>query len=114
MDIKTKARLLRQNSTDAEQHLWKILRNRQFHNLKFRRQYPIKPYIVDFVCLEEKLVLEIDGGQHADQIDYDRVRSRILKSKGFQVVRFWNNEVLENIEGVYDALTLTLSQRERE
>lgn len=109
MDIKTKSRLLRQNSTGAERQLWSILRNRQFHQLKFRRQYPIEPYIVDFVCLEKKLIVEIDGGQHADQVNYDIARSVFLESKGFLVVRFWNNEVLENIEGVYDSLTLTLS-----
>ena len=110
MDIKTKARLLRKNSTDAEQLIWRILRNRQFHNLKFRRQYPIKPYIVDFVCLTNSLIVEIDGGQHADQITYDNRRSVFLKSKGFQVIRFWNNEVLENLEGVYQSLTRALEK----
>ena len=109
MDIKTKARNLRQNSADVERVIWQILRNRQFHNLKFRRQYPIKPYIVDFICLEEKLIIEIDGGQHAEQVEYDKARSVFLESRGFRIMRFWNNEVLENLEGVYDALTLALS-----
>lgn len=90
------------------------MRNRNFHQLKFRRQYPLDPYIVDFVCLDEKLIIEIDGGHHANQVDYDSARSALLRAKGFRVVRFWNNEVLENIEGVYESLTLTLSQGERE
>ena len=119
MDIKQKARELRNNSTDAEKLLWHYLRNRRLSGWKFRRQYPVGKYIVDFACSELKLIIEIDGGQHADQITYDLERTRILNSKGYQVVRYWNNEVLGNTTSVLEALTLTLSrrrtaQRERE
>ena len=69
---------------------------------------------MDFACAELRLIIENDGGQHAEQVHYDLGRTRFLQSKGYQVIRFWNNEVLENIEGVLEALTLTLSQRERE
>jgi len=116
MDIRQKARQLRKNSTDAERKLWQHLRSRQFGRWKFRRQFPVGQYIVDFVCIDLKLIIEIDGSQHAEQIIYDSKRTSFLQSKGYRVVRFWNNEVLENISGVLEtlALTLTLSQRERE
>ena len=119
MDIKQKARQLREHSTDAEKLLWHHLRNRRLNGWKFRRQFPVGKYIVDFVCQELKLIIEIDGGQHADQITYDLERTRILNSKRYQVVRYWNNEVLGNLTGVLESLTLTLArrrtaQRERE
>ena len=114
MDIRQKAKQLRRNSTDVEKYLWAKIRNRQLENWKFRRQLPVGHYIVDFACSELRLIIEIDGGQHAEQVLYDLRRTRFLQSKGYQVIRFWNNEVLENIEGVLEALTLTLSQRERE
>ena len=114
MEIRQKAKQLRRNSTDAEIYLWSYLRNRQLEGWKFRRQLPVGRFIVDFACAELRLVIEIDGGQHADQVPYELGRIRFLQSKGYQVIRFWNNEVLENIEGVLEALTLTLSQRERE
>ena len=114
MDIKDKARLLRKNSTDAEKRFWSQLRNRGLNGWKFRRQFPIGQYIVDFECHELKLIVEVDGGQHAEQEFYDIRRTEYLQLKGYQVVRFWNNEVLGNLEGVLGALTLTLSQRERE
>ena len=118
MDIRRKAKQLRKNSTDAERNLWAHIRNRQLEGWKFRRQLPIGRFIVDFECAELRLEVEIDGGQHAEQVLYDLGRTRFLQSKGYQVVRYWNNEVLENIEGVLQALTLTLSltlsQRERE
>ena len=100
------ARSMRKNSTKQESVLWSILRNRQFENLKFRRQYPIGNYIADFVCLEKNLIIEIDGGQHntPDNIVYDRQRSEYLKSLGYKVVRFWNNDINENIDGVYQKL----------
>jgi very-short-patch-repair endonuclease len=93
MNLTKNARLLRKNQTEVEQFLWKQLRNRQLFGHKFRRQFPIEPYIVDFVCLELKLIIELDGGQHADQIDYDNQRSLYLEKRGFKVIRFWNNEV---------------------
>jgi len=114
MDIKEKARTLRKNQTDSEKRLWQQLRNRQLMGKKFRRQYPIGAYIVDFVCLGLKLVVELDGGQHMDQQNYDERRTEFLKQQGFVVLGFWNNEVMGNIEGVLEALTLALSQRERE
>lgn len=97
------ARVLRKNQTPQEQKMWKILRNFQVQNLKFRRQYPIGNYIVDFVCKEIKLIIEIDGGQHnIEEIrTKDLNRTTYLNSKGYRVLRFWNNEIDANIEGVY-------------
>ena len=96
------SKYLRKNSTLEEKRLWNILRNRQFHNLKFRRQYPIDNYIVDFACLEEMLVIELDGGQHNEEknIEYDSKRTEYLNSKGYRVLRFWNNDIFNNIDGV--------------
>ncbi len=108
-----RARALRQNQTDAERLLWKYLRNRQLFGYKFRRQVPIGPYIIDFVCLSLKLIVEVDGSQHMSNINYDYTRTQYLEDHGFHVVRFWNNEVLAQIDPVLEALTLALSQRER-
>ncbi|HWI29256.1 MAG TPA: endonuclease domain-containing protein [Stellaceae bacterium] len=94
------ARRLRRDMTDAERALWRLLRARQLSGYKFRRQQPIDRYIADFVCLAYRLIIEVDGGQHATNIAYDERRIRYLESAGFQVLRFWNNEVLENSEGV--------------
>lgn len=98
-----RARELRKNSTEQEQKLWKLLRDRQLKNYKFRRQYPIGEYIVDFICREKHLIIEIDGGQHNTEtnIAYDNQRTVFLESKGYKVIRFWNNDVDNNIEGVY-------------
>jgi very-short-patch-repair endonuclease len=106
MNLSNKARLLRKNQTDVEQLLWKQLRNRRFYNYKFRRQYPIEPYIVDFACLELKLIIELDGGQHANQKDYDDQRSLFLEKQGFKVIRFWNNDVIQNTDGVLEVIRL--------
>jgi len=97
-----RAKQLRRDSTDAEKTLWRLLRARQLNGVKFRRQHPIGPYIVDFVCLEQHLVIELDGGQHA--LD-SPARTRFLESEGYRVLRFWNNEVLANPEGVHHAVT---------
>ena len=97
---KQHSRSLRREMTDAEKLLWRHLRLKQIGDYKFRRQHPLGNYIVDFVCLEAALVLEVDGGQHADHFDSDAIRTRWLEAKGFCVMRFWNNEVLSNIEGV--------------
>src|SRR5271166_4803079 len=94
------ARSLRRGMTDAERHLWKHLRLRSIDGFKFRRQHDIGPYIVDFACVRAKLVVEIDGGQHADAVTYDVALTAFLSCQGFRVLRFWNNEVLENIDGV--------------
>lgn len=104
--IVEKARDLRRNSTLQEIKLWNILKNRQFYGYNFLRQYPIKPYIVDFICRKKKLIIEIDGGQHnqLNDILYDKQRTEFLNSLGYKVIRFWNNEIDNNIEGVYEIL----------
>ena len=94
------ARNLRQNQTDAELELWSILRSRQIERAKFKRQFPIGPYIVDFMCLEARLVVEVDGSQHALQECEDAIRTKFLEGKGLTVLRFTNLEVLTNLEGV--------------
>ncbi len=86
--MKNVARNLRQLATDAEHRLWQRLRNRQVCGAKFRRQHPVPPYIVDFVCLEKKLVIEADGGQHIEQQTYDEKRTAFLQAQGFRVLRF--------------------------
>ena len=102
------ARRLRANPTEAERRLWALLRRRQLEGLRFRRQAPIGPYIVDFVCYSEKLVIEVDGGQHAVQVDRDTARTRWLESQGFRVLRFWNNDVLGNSEAVFESIRQAL------
>jgi very-short-patch-repair endonuclease len=97
-------RKLRGNMTDAEKKLWNMLRGRQMTGVKFRRQRPFENYILDFVCLENKLVIEIDGGQHQDSISTDAMRTKILESAGFRVLRFWNHEVLQHPEAVADKI----------
>jgi very-short-patch-repair endonuclease len=97
------ARRLRRDSTQAEQKLWRYLRARSLAGFKFVRPKPIGSYIVDFVCREKRLVIEVDGGQHADN-NNDAVRDRWLAEHRYRVLRFWNNEVLENIEGVWDTI----------
>ncbi len=104
------ARKLRGHSTDAERLLWSKLRVRQLSGWKFRRQVPLGRYVVDFLCEEAKLIVELDGGQHADQIEQDAERTAWLQSEGYRVIRFWNNEVMANIEGVLLTLTPALSQ----
>ena len=94
------ARSLRSNQTDAENLIWRHLRAGRLDGHKFKRQQPLGSYIVDFVCFEGLLVIELDGGQHADAIEKDAARSRWLESQDFTVLRFWNNEVMRNIEGV--------------
>jgi very-short-patch-repair endonuclease len=99
---------LRVSQTEVEDILWYWLRNRRLQGFKFRRQHILQGYIVDFVCLERKVVIELDGGQHADQEIYDAARSEKLKKEGFQVLRFWNNEVTQNQEGVLETILQTL------
>lgn len=88
-------RRLRNNPTDAEQQMWSLLRHRQLDGCKFRRQHPYYDYILDFVCIERKLVIEVDGGQHAGSA-HDAERDEFLGKGGFAVLRFWNNEVLKD------------------
>jgi len=95
-----RAHTLRADHTDAEALLWNRLRDRRLAGVKFRRQHPIGPYVVDFCCIERHLVVEVDGGQHADAESGDEKRSAYLASFGLKVLRFWNSDVLANIEGV--------------
>ncbi len=98
------AKALRKNATDAEKILWQKLRARQVAGIKFRRQQPIENYIVDFVSFEKRIVIELDGGQHATAKEKDHNRDRLLAESGFRVLRFWNNEVFENLEGVLEVI----------
>jgi len=97
-------KVLRKRSTLAEQMLWKRLRMKQVEGLKFRRQQPVEKYIVDFVCFEKRIVIEVDGGQHAEDRSHDEERDRCLQQNGFKVLRFWNNEVFNNAEGVLESI----------
>ena len=96
-------RRLRKDSTPQEKIVWARLKNRQFNNLKFRRQYLIGKYIVDFVCLEKRLAIELDGWQHKEENHkrYDLERTQFLRNQGFKITRFWNNDVNDNLEGVF-------------
>jgi len=104
------ARNLRKNQTPQEAKMWSILRNYQIDGLKFKRQYPIGDYIVDFVCKDIKLVIEIDGSQHNESpnIEYDEKRTKYLNSKSYTVLRFWNNDIDKNIDGVYEKILETI------
>jgi very-short-patch-repair endonuclease len=116
------ARRLRKQQTDTERKLWARLRDRRLGGVKFRRQHPIGPYIVDFCCPEAKLVIELDGGQHTTQRNGDERRSLFIEAQGYGVLRFWDNEVLLNIEGVLERIGEALAdphpgplpERERE
>ncbi len=99
-----RAKGLRKSPTDAESLLWQHLRNRQIADAKFRRQYVMGKYIVDFVCLECGLIIEVDGGRHADRVDYDEPRTAYLEQEAFRVMRFWNNEVLRETEAVLEVI----------
>ena len=88
--------------------MWSYLRGRQVENLKFRRQHPIGPFIVDFCCVEKRIVVELDGGQHREDEQYDARRTQILEERGYRVVRFWNGDVSGNLEGVLEQLVLEL------
>jgi very-short-patch-repair endonuclease len=98
------ARVLRHRSTKAEKLLWSKLRGRRFDGIKFKRQVPIANYVVDFVALDLKLIIEVDGGQHDERAAQDAERTRILQERGYHVIRFWNNDVLGNIEGVLEVI----------
>lgn len=104
-----RAKSLRKKATDAERVLWRHLRNYQL-GVKFRRQQPLGPYIVDFLCFEKHLIIEIDGGQHQEQVGYDKIRTEWLNQQGFQVLRFWNNQVLNEIEAVLLTIKAALDQ----
>ena len=109
--ITANGRQLRQNMTLAEQRLWRHLRGKRLAGYKFRRQQPLGTYILDFVCIEAKLAIEIDGGQHAEQTACDAQRTRYLQQRGFTVLRFWNNEVLQQTEAVLTAILHKLEEQ---
>jgi very-short-patch-repair endonuclease len=96
----TRSRELRQNATEAERKLWGALRSRQVRGVRFNRQFPVGQFICDFASREKRLVVELDGGAHALTQQYDARRTQFLESEGYQVIRFWNNEVMDNLEGV--------------
>jgi len=106
-----RARELRNNATAAERVLWQHIRNRQLEGARFNRQVPIGPFICDFACRSLKLVVELDGGNHALRIAEDASRTKYLESKGYSVLRFWNNDVLGNVEGVLSVIGKALRDR---
>jgi very-short-patch-repair endonuclease len=108
--LKTRARRLRREQTEAESKLWARLPARQLCGAKFRRKHPIGPFITDFCCMERGLVIELDGGQHAVQAKADRRRSVFLEQRGYRVLRFWDHQVLENTEEVLEEIARVLSE----
>lgn len=103
-----KARTLRSESTDAEKALWRLLRERRLDGWKFRRQHPVPPYVLDFACLDARLAVEADGGQHNGS-GRDELRAEFLAAAGWRVMRFWNNDILANPEGVAETIRAALS-----
>lgn len=101
------SRQLRKNPTEAEKRLWRHIRDKQLNAHKFRRQFPIGSYIVDFICVEKRLIIEVDGGQHADSA-YDKKRDIDLKAQNYHIIRFWNHDVLQNTEGVLQEIISSL------
>ncbi|QKJ59796.1 endonuclease domain-containing protein [Serratia fonticola] len=106
-----KARRLRSDMTEAEQALWLQLRDRRLAGFKFRRQFPVGPFIADFGCWQAKPIVELDGGQHSGQVAYDQQRTSFLEQQGYTVIRFWNDEVLRNWEGVRQVILWHLQDR---
>jgi very-short-patch-repair endonuclease len=104
-----RARQLRRDSTEAEKRLLRALRSK-LPPYKWRHQMPIGPYFADFACFSEKLVVELDGGQHADAAEYDAARTRFIESNGYRVLRFWNSDVLSNSDGVLEEISLSLGR----
>jgi very-short-patch-repair endonuclease len=107
MEKVARARRLRRDQTEAERKFWNEVRSCRFGGLKFR-QTPIVGYYADFVCWDAKMIIELDGGQHGEQREYDAQRTKILEDAGFQVLRFWNNDVMTNIEGVMEKVSETI------
>ena len=108
------ARILRRDRTEAEARLWRYLRIRQIEGAKFRFQSPVGPYVADFLCVEARLIIELGGGQHGEQAEKDAARTKALESAGYSVIRFWNNEVLANTEGVLETIRLSVLQAKGE
>lgn len=107
------ARKLRKEPTPAERKLWAVIRNDQL-GVSFRRQHAIGKYIPDFVCIQKKLIIELDGSQHLEQAEYDAERTKFLESKGYKVIRFWNNAVMNDLNGVVKAIQFTLEKEEKD
>ena len=107
--ISEHASRLRRDATDVERRVWQILRNRQLVGMKFRRQATLGRYVVDFLCIDAKLIVELDGGQH--NAEADEPRTKWLEANGYSVLRFWNHEVVENIAGVVDAIHAELQKK---
>jgi very-short-patch-repair endonuclease len=99
----SRARQLRRDSTDAEKRLWRALRSK-LPQFKWRRQMPVGPYFADFACFAEKLIVELDGGQHAISVDYYEKRRRFIEEQGYRILRFWNHDALSNTNGVIDTI----------
>ncbi len=108
------ARRLRRNQTDVERMLWFRLRDRRLGGWKFRRQFPIDRFVVDFFCADAHLIVELDGGQHAAQAAADAQRTKILEAMGYLVLRYWNNDVMQNIDGVVEDITTALERHRSE
>jgi very-short-patch-repair endonuclease len=104
------AREMRRNATEAERRRWVRIRDKQLDGFRFRRQQPMGPYIVDFFCPEASLIIEVDGGQHSDNAEQDATRTRWLVARGYHVLRFWNNDVLGNIDGVLETIRNSLAR----
>ena len=107
------ARRLRRSATDAELKLWRHLKGRQLDDCKFRRQFPIAGYVADFACVEARLVIALDGGQHVETQDYDERRTRRMRPNGYRVLRFWNDDVLLRTELVLEEILRHLRERGR-
>ncbi len=105
-----RARRLRRDQTDAERKLWLRLRDRRLSGWKFKRKVPIDRYIADFCCSDARLIVELDGGQHSTRTEADAKRTAVLESCGYLVLRFWNNDVLKNMNGVLEEILATLPQ----
>jgi very-short-patch-repair endonuclease len=110
----SRARALRRDPPDAEKKLWRMLRDRRLDGVKFRRQFPIGRYISDFCCIKRRLIVELDGGQHAERAEYDLRRTASLESRGFRVLRFWNAEVRKEPDALIDRLVAALEEKEAE
>ena len=100
---------LRRSATDTERFLWRHLRDRQMFGFKFRRQVPVGPYIADFACLEKRLIVELDGGQHGEHPGYDEIRDAWLKARRFKVLRFWNDQVFKETDAVLGVISDSLN-----
>jgi very-short-patch-repair endonuclease len=108
-----RSRQLRRDSTEAELRLWSHIRMKNLDGARFRRQYPIEGFIVDFCCTKEKLIVEVDGSQHLENVAHDDERTRLLQRQGFRVLRFWNGDVMQNVDAVVEVIFEALRARTR-